>query len=299
MFGLADLVTCAVLKDGLQFLADHPAHLEFILGSFVNIPELKSLVGAEHIKECIEFITTNRMHVAPFYQIDIKKRPALSVVSSGSENVQFIGDYGSVQESRIVLPPRTYQSWDAKEISKCTMKVAKNLELEKKLWVGLVISNGTHSAILKGILVRDGEDTTLYLDREWDENPRLTGWSAQSDNTAKGYVVHSSMDDVRVQVKLTTNGDYTVHRLMSIVTRYCLKRGRLMFDRMGMQVATFNYTPPMLTDNTEFEFESVFTIDAKMMDSWIYEEFFLNDRTANVLLSTTVQSEESQDVVLD
>lgn len=299
MFGFADLVTCAVLKSGLQYLSEHPRHLEFILSSFVCVPELRDLVGIEHVKDCIEFVTNNRVHVAPYYQIDIKKRPSLAVVSSGSEAMQFLGDYGRVQQSEMTLPPAVYVEWDAKAISKDTIKVAKALELEKKLWTGLVITNGTASAILRGILVRDGEDTVLCLDRDLPEHSRLTGWKAMSDDTTKGYIVHSSMDDVRVQIKLTTTGDYSLHRLLSVVTRYCLKHGRVMFDQMGMQVATFSYTPPIMTENTEFEYESLFTIEAKMTDSWVHEEFFFNDRTADTLISLTAEKTGGKDVKLD
>lgn len=298
MFGFSDLVTCAVLDNGFRFLASNPAHLEFILSPFICNESLRNLVGIEHVKNCVDYVTNNRIHIAPYYQLDMTKRPSLAVVASGSESIQFIGDYGSTSQREATLPPTVFTTWDAKNIKKDTMKVSKNSLLEKKIWPGVVVTNGIDYAIVKGIIVKDNADTVLCLDRDLPDNSRLTGWKAQSDTKDRGVVINSSVDDVVVQVKLTTTGDYSLHRLLSVVTRYCLKKNRLMFDSMGMQVATFSYSPPMLTESSDLEFESVLKIEAKMTDSWIEKDFDFPNRASNVEINMIAESPGEEDVQL-
>lgn len=281
MFGIADLIAVAVINDGLKNLAANPRHLEFVLGAF-SFKLLQDQVGPEHVKQCVEFVTQNAITVAPYYQLDIKRRPSVAVVSSGAENQQFIGDFGNYICPQVVLPPTVYAKFEVKAINGNTISVSANHNLDKKLWKGIFILALGFGARLDGMLVREGEDTLLYLDREVPAGTALVGWTATSSPKATGAVLGASIDDCTIQCKLTTTGDYTVHRLLSIVLRYCLKRGRPLFNDLGLQVATFGYSPPVLSDSEEMEFETVYTINAKFTDHWIEREFDAPDQAAQI-----------------
>ena len=301
MFGIVDLVVVTGIKDALSFLSNNPRHIEFILGQFCQKP-IRNLVGREHIKECIDYIQHNRIEVNPYYQMDIKKRPAISVVASYAEAQQFMGDYGSFQMSPDELPLIKYASFDAKSINKCKLYVSPLLKLEDKLWHGLTITNGQEERIIKGILAREGEDTAIFLDEALPEGTLLIGWKVVSGTKNIGYQVNSSMEAVTVQLKLNTLGDYSVHRLLATIVRYCLKKQRLYFDQYGLQVATYSQTPPLLTDENENEFETVFTIEGKMTDSWIDREIEMLESGMNIQIEIIADANDeiptNEDVLL-
>lgn len=288
MFGIADLITCAVIKNRLEFYAKNPLHLEFVLGGFCSSPLLE-MVGVDHLKHCIDFVVNNEIHVAPYYQLDATKRPSIAIVASGAENQQFIGDFGRFEQlAEKRLPPRVYASFDAKDIVnfRTGLAVSADLHLEEKLWPGLVITNGKFYATLRGVYVADGKETMIHLEEEIPEGTALNGWRAQSFAREKGIEVHSSMDAVTVQGQLATTGDPSVHRLLGVVLRSCLKSGRHIFDAYGMQVATFSYQPIVASETTELEFTSNFQIEAKFTDSWISREFDLSDPSDNLIFTT-------------
>jgi hypothetical protein len=93
---------------------------------------------------------------------------------------------------------------------------------------------------------------------------------------------NASTDMVTVQMNLCTTGDPSIHRLLSIVLRYCLKSGRMDFENMGFQVPIISYTTLLPSEQTELEWESTYTIEGKFTDSWIDREYLLNDDTDNI-----------------
>lgn len=303
MFGMADLITVAVINDGLKHFAKNPFHLEFVLGAFCSEP-IRSMVGPEHIKQCVEFISNNRIQVAPYYQLDTKHRPAIGVISQGRENQQFLGDYGAMSgdgDQRYTLPPRVYAQFNATSITddRQGLVVSREYGLDQKLWPGVILTNGFQTNRISGILVRDGHPTTICLNDKLPEGASLAGWRAQSQERARGVVAAASMDDVTIQLTLTTHGDPSVHRLLAVVVRACLKRGRLMFDMYGLQKATYSYTPPIVSDQAELEMESQFTIEAIYTDLWVDKEFDLNDSASNILVEATLSQGGREDVILD
>jgi hypothetical protein len=308
MFGMADLLTVAVINNGLQHLARNPFHLEFILGAFAREP-LQSMVGVEHIKQCVDFVTQNRIQVAPYYQLDIKRRPSIGVIAQGREEQQFLGDYGSQQvmnTQESALPPRIYATFDAIAVNSTNdgLLVAPGLKLTEKLWVGQILTNGKVTTRVAGILPSpDGIQPDTVLTKDMLVAPvGLQGWKAQSMERAKGIVLNASQDLVTIQLSLSTTGDMGIHRLFQNVTRYCLKRGRLLFDSYGLQVATFSHTPMVASEPNEPEFESTFTIEARYTDAWIEKEFDLPDSTAKLVVDvdavpfTTANGEQTVDV---
>jgi hypothetical protein len=300
-FGIPDLAATVIIQDALDFLSKNPKHLEFILSMYCRYPRLQKFVGTKHLKDCMDYILENRIEVGPFYQVDIKRRPSISIVSSGAESQQFLGDYGTQQQQQKILPPLIYADFDATKIKGDTLTVPAGYKLESILWHGVFIANGTEIFKLEGIVAKAGKPTVLCLDREIPEGTSLKGWRACSDDRKKGYVINASIDDITIQLKLSTNGDFVIHRLLVILLRYCIKSRRMEFDNYGIQVASVNFSPPMLTDPDEMEFESVFTLSAKFTDHWIEKEFDLPDAAAKIdigLIASSVD-EENQDVELE
>src|SRR5574343_1329796 len=148
MFGMADLIVVAGLKLQLEFLAKYPHHIEFILGSF-NIPDIQNLVGRDHVKQCIDFISNNKITVVPYYQADLKDRPLLAVVSSGREEIKYFANYGSegCGNPCANLPPLVYAQFDVKSIGSNldTLIVPAGLKLEEKIWPNVILTNGEQS----------------------------------------------------------------------------------------------------------------------------------------------------------
>jgi hypothetical protein len=301
MFAISDLTTVVVIKDALVHLSQNPEHLEFVLGVYRRCPALADLVGPEHLKQCIDYVTGNRIVVAPYYELDQKMRPSISVVAGGNEEQQFIGEHGSFQESCLVLSPYVYAQFDAKgrvDNDASLLQVPSSYGLTDTIWKGIYVTNGNFKAKLEGMKV-DGSTTTLYLDEDIPTDVSLKGWQAESSDRRKGYRVLASMDEVTVQCKLTTVGDYSIHRLLSIVLRYCLKSRRMLFDSYGLQVATFSYTPPIMTDPDENEFETIHTVNAKITEQWIEEEVPLLDDAAKLEVEVNAQREGEEPFVVE
>jgi hypothetical protein len=286
VIGMADLLTVAVIKDGLNHLAKNPHHLEYILGAFACEP-LRSFVGKEHIKDCVEFVTQNRIQVAPYYELDMKRRPSIGVVASGREEQLFLADAGDDSRyNRITMPARVYAEFDAMSISdsRDELVVSAGLKLDKILWIGLILSNGKQDTRITGILVRDGENTVIYLKDKLPEGTSLRGWKAKSQPRGEGTSCDASMDMVNIQLQLASTGDPSVHRLLAIVVRYCLKRGRMMFESNGLQVPIISYTALLSSESSEIEWESSFTIEAKFTELYPIYDFGLQDDTNNINL---------------
>jgi len=294
MMNLADLAVIEALKSGLAFLASNPNHIEFMLAGFEEISPIRKLVGPEYIKQCVDYMSNNRVYVTPYYEYDIKRTPSIAVVSSGAEGQQFIGDYGSNVFGPIFCKPRVYTRWDATSIDLTTntMSVSPSYLLETKLWRNVVITDGTQELRLDGVLTREGQDTQLFFKPTTPITTiNLKGWQSQSDQPQKGYEISSSIDDVSIQCKLSTVGDASLHRLLQMAVRYILKMRRPLLDSYGLQCATFNYSPVMQTDQEEQLYESAVTITAKAPEAWISAEYDLNDTAARIDIQVQIESQ--------
>jgi len=212
--------------------------------------------------------------VAPHYELDLKHRPSISVIASGNEEGQYIGDEGFSSPTEMV-EPNIYAEFDASSIQedRLVILVAKDYGLTEKIWPGLWVKSDSGSVNkIRGVISGTSHDT-ICLETALLEDVSLKGWKVQSAESTKGYLINESQDKVHIQCKLQSTGDYSVHRLLGITMRYCLKSSRLHFDRLGLQVATFAYTPPMPTEQSELEFETVFTIEGLLKEGWIAKEY--------------------------
>lgn len=300
MFGIADLITVVVVEDGLQHLRKHPDQLNFILSPFTCQPRIRELVGARHLGDCVSFVTENRLHVAPYYEADLQKVPSLVIVSRTSEDQQFIGDYGYQTQARF-FDPFVYTTFDivGLEEDRRVLFVPKALHIEEKIWPNVWVKNGAFQTQVEGIHVREDADTRVLVKDAVPAGTNFAGWTAQSSARRVGYEVHSDIEGVEVTCKLTTSGDYSVHRLMGLVVRYCLKRGRGLFEAHGLQVPVVSQGMPMLAHEEQKIYESVFTVRGKLGEHWVANEFDYGDPSGNIDVDAVAMSEGKANVPLE
>lgn len=285
--GVADLIVQIAIEDGLKNLRDNPHHLEFILSRYEQIHQLYYKVGSKYLKNAMELINNQKLIVRPYYIGDQDQYPNVVIAGSYTENQNFLGDFGSIEDSKIVLPQRIYASFDAKKIEKDAMTIAASYKIEDSIWLGMSIVNGSTMVKVKAIFLKNENETVLLLDQELSNGTPLKGWTAKTLATHKGAIVNASSDQVTVQAKLATSGDPDVHRIFAMVLRYCLKRGRKFMDSLGLQNAHMSQTPPVVTDDQNMIMESVFTVEGTLHDSWIDYEF---DPVENITVVPTLES---------
>jgi len=277
MFGIADLVTVCIIEERFKFLKNNPRHLEFILGGLTHWNVLREKIGADHIDKAIEYITENKIHIAPFYEIDVDRTPAILVVTSGNEEQQFIGDDGvsGIDLSGQEVRPTVYTKWVASSYEDNCLFVSADYKLKEKIWRQVAITNGDFSTKLSGIVDREIDgvmNTVLYLANDIPEGIDNRQWQAQSDAVTFACSLGASLDSITIQCKLLTNGDFHLHRIIGTALRYCIKSSKSIFAENGIYDPYLSYSPPLPSqDYGENVFESVVTINAKMADHWIQE----------------------------
>lgn len=287
MFAAADLIVVTVIEDGLRHLAANPDHLQFILTGFQNVEAVRKLHQPSYIKDCIEFVTKSKITVKGGYEFDITKFPAVCIVDSQTEGTQFIGDYGS-EEIVKQAAPETVATFDVLSVSQNVLKVSASYKLEDKIWPNIYVTNSQISAQVTGIYPKEGQPTELFLNKDFDPGITLKGWRAETLGSNKGYTINSSIDNVNVQLFLNTAGDYSIHRLLRLVIRYCLKRGRLILDNAGIQTSSFSQSLPQLINQEALVYQTTYGLTGKLTDSWIEKEFNTPDPSTRLDFETIV-----------
>lgn len=295
MFGIIDLTTVCVIEDTLKFLAKNPIHLEFLLGSLTHYESLKKKISAQHIDKAIEFISNNKIHVAPYYEMDINRLPAIYVVCSGEESQQFIGDTGQqgmCLKGDFDMSPTIYEKWTASFYEDDVMYVAKDYNLKEKLWRNVFIVNEGFHSQLAGIqnvkktvagYPNGVEYTALYLKDPIPEGTDLTRWKSQSDIKRFRTNLAASVDRVTVQCKLMTSGDVHLHRILSVILRYCIKSNKGVFHCNHMYNPVVNYGYPSPIDEIpDVGFESIVSMEVDVGEHWIDKIYELPDRSSGV-----------------
>jgi hypothetical protein len=279
MIGLHDLLVTSMLKRGFEFLSKNPRHVEFILCGFKEINPVFDFVGADYFKQAAEFITTQKVHILPYFTYDTERRHSIAVVSSGQESQKFIGDQAAGESVDVLCSPTVYLNFDVSEIEGDTVKISEGYQAEKKLWIGVYISPDQGNTIYtcKGIFAKEGQLTQLFLDREIEAGTSLKGWRAQSDYKKRGYEFGASIDDVTINLNIRTNGDASLHRLVQMSARYIIKNSRQFFEQYGLQDIHISYSPIVNADPEQQIFESGITITGKSTDTWILREYDIAD----------------------
>lgn len=297
MFSIADIVTTTLLREAFDHIAKNPHELEFILCAYSR-KDIRDIVGDRYIKQCVEMVSNNRFNITPYYEANLENFPSLVVVSQGSEGETFIGDKGrDIHVSK--NEPIKYASFKASEVSEKSIIVPNSKE-ELNFFRGLILDNESDEFGPYSIesVIQEANSTVICIDGELPSGAPLTGWFTRTDGTNKRYSLSSSIDNVTVQIKLTTNGDYAVHRLFSIVTRWALKYSRFRFERYGLQVPKFSYGPPMGIDDSQLIYETVFTFQSQAPDHWIEYQYDTIDKTSALSAETIAvsDSEQNEDV---
>lgn len=296
MFGVLDLITVLIIEDKLKFYINNVEFLEQILCGYHN-KRMFNLVGAEYIRDSIEFLRNQKIFVQPYYNPDSRKLPQISVIASGEENQQYIGDHGYsslAKKQTFKSNSLTVATWTAVSIDGDTMTVPKELSLETKLWPGVYVTNGTHKVVLRGI---DDKASRLYFESELPDNLSPEGWRAETAGSNRVCELNSSTDAVTVQCKLTTHGEPSQHRLIGILLRAILKSSRLAFDYYGFQNTKIGWSPMVLTDQDEMVFESVYSISGVYTDHWIDRIGQTADKASNIDVSVEVCNSDPDGVV--
>jgi hypothetical protein len=270
---MAELSATAVIENRLDFLRDHPDHLNWMLSPFVCNREVARLVDARYVTECVKYIREVRPLVRPVNEADMNKLPSIVIASYQGEAQQFLGDYGMDMQVQN-FPPQVVTSFDVTWTEAEVIKTTK--EVAGLVWPGLFARQGDFSSRIK-MVVEGNNETSLHLESAPPAGITLRAWNATTSVKTKAYELNSSMDTVKINVTLTTAGDHAIHRLMAVLLRYCLKSGRRLFDSYGLQVASFGQQPVVLADPDQIVWQTMFTIEAKMTDHWIANEYEIDD----------------------
>lgn len=269
-FIMAELVTTAVIENRLLYLSQHPDHINWMLAPFVTNKEVGRLVDARYVAECIKYITTVRPMVRPLYETDMAKLPSIIVASHQGEAQQFLGDYGGSVCAGDVSPT-ILLTFNAIGATSNTLITTDNQNVEETVWPGLYLRSGDFVSRINSVYKLNG-DVIVQLDKDLPSGVSLRNCEVITSANQKIYEFGSSIDNVVVNITLSTSGDHAIHRLMSTVLRYCLKSGRMLFDSYGMQVATFSQQQVIVADETQLVWQTNFVAEAKITDHWITDE---------------------------
>lgn len=292
MIGVLDLFVVTTLENKIKELIANPDRIEFLLCGFHANQQMLDYIGAPYVKQAVEYILNNKINIFPYYNLDMQKHPSVAVVCSGNEHQKFIGDYGQ-NETYQAVRPTVVAKFDAKSISGDSMTVPTELNLKDKLWIGLVVTNGVTSNIISGI-----DESTIYFKEPFPLETRLTNWQAQTLGSYKMYEVGASIDNVTIQIKITTMGDPSLHRIVQLILRGVIKSARLDFDNIGLQDISISYGSLALTNQDDSIFESVISIDGKFTDRWVIREFDTFDPASkiNIRLCADSDTEGTEEV---
>jgi hypothetical protein len=231
------------------------------------------MVDAKYVAQCVDYIRNNenRPLVRPVFETDMNKLPSIVVASYQGESQNFLGDYGMEHLAQSKIDPVVITTFDAIRIEEGVVTTTDNQNVYETVWPGLYFRSGDVFSKINRIAQEEGV-VRLYLDSSAPVGTTLKGCQITTSCDQKWYSLNSSVDTVKVSITLTTHGDHAIHRLMTVLLRYCLKSGRMLFEQHGMQVATFSQQPAVVADESQLIWQTQFTADAKITDHWIESE---------------------------
>lgn len=274
MILLPHLFTLQYLKRQLSFLREKPEHLEFLLRGFTLNDEMNDIYGAPYIDKAIKWVMENEFYFTLGYRLDIDKLPNICVTyEGGTEERQFLGDYGEAQ--RVRINQKIYASFDVKDInSEGNLVVSKDLNLQNKIWRRLIAKNKKFESQIIDLQTDKNGDFVLVLDVKADKSLPLTNWKAISCLDSKNLIIGSSFDRVRVTVYVNIAGDPELAELISCIIRYLLKQSRTYLIHNGMEDVSFSHSA--LSRSADFPESNVWitqhTINGALQEQWIITE---------------------------
>jgi len=274
MILLPHLYILQYLKKQLSFLREKPEHLEFLLRGFCLNDEMNDVYGAPYIDMAIKWIMENEFHYTLGYRLDIDKLPNICVTyEGGSEERQFIGDYGETH--RMSIEQKSYASFDIKNITdEGNLIVSKDLNLQNKIWRRLIVKNKKFQSQIINFETDKNGDFVIVLDVKADKTQPLINWKAVSCLDSKNLIVGSSFDRVRITVYVNVAGDPELSELISCIIRFLLKQSRIYLIENGMEDVTFSHSA--LSRSADFPESNVWitqhTINGSLQEQWIITE---------------------------
>lgn len=300
---LADLAVMTTIQSGLQHLKENPEELEYLLSNYIDLCMINKMTGGyKYIRTLMDVMLEKagqQIIVDEYYTQNTQSNYAVYVISSGGESNKFFSDYGQQEQHQI--DPKVYIMADAiKTKGKNKLVFLKNTNLLSIVSVGMkafiLTSTGEFEASVLDIFpdkknisdapssdgVNNSDSVTVILDRDiplFENKPILKGWTFRSKHKSKIATINASGDSVNVGVLLKTTGDIQLHKLFCLVMRYILKKGRVVLESQGLQVATVTQSPPSEEGSTQdIAFTTTFSIKATAFDFWIEKIVSLPDK---------------------
>ena len=270
MFGLSDLIVINAIEDGLANLRANPMHLDFILGMYEHTPFMRALHGSAYIRQCKEFVLNNKIFVKPYYVYDLAKMPSIAVIAQYAEDLQFIGDTGFSEFEGELMPIKLCDilgvAWGEKDEQE--LIIGNAAAVQPQLYAGCYLRQDRFVTKVDCIIPIDEQRATIVCNDVLPRN-RLIDWIAQTASSSRIAVINSSGNTTQVSIDLKSSGDIETHKLLALLVRYCLKRGRFLMDRNGLQISTTNQNFPVMHDEENSIFQTVFNLHGKILDNWI------------------------------
>jgi hypothetical protein len=277
MFYIADLSVIAVLKAAMTHLKENPDELEYILRGYIDIQGIAEMTGGQkYIKQIVEMITTGRsLSIEQSYTLDQPSNNALYVSASGSESTMFLGDFGT-DESEPVEPIIYCTATAISANDKVINFSDPDKNVYNSIWKNLAMKQGKFTTIIADMFYHEDTkileihvDSSLPIEHTTSAIP-LIDWKFTSPDPVNFIHTNASIDNVNITMFLRTTGDVEIHKLFALVVRYCVKKSRLAFEYLGLQVSSFSWQSPQPdTGSDDVIFNSTFAMNCKCTDKWI------------------------------
>lgn len=275
MFVLPDLYTLYILEDYFTKLKNNPEILNYALTGYTRFTKMIEKTGQNYVKDSIEYIYDNKIRFIPGYEIDSESIPCISTLSYSGEEGQFIGDtglqdldYNHLTPQNQKIQPTIYNKFKALSYNNSDLIVPIEYDLISKLWRNVFIVNRSFSSQVTGMR-NDGNTTILSLNKEIPTILDKNSWQSQSGPQSFIASLGASQDRVTVLIKLITSGDYSVHRLLSVILRLALKSSRMSFENAGLQIPSYSFQMPQPFNSGVKGFESTVIMNTLITDHWL------------------------------
>lgn len=303
-FALADMIVRSGLIRGFKNLRNNPHHLFFILSGYQDIPDASELVGDRYLDNAVDFIMENSVMIKPFeYNLTAISYPHIQIVASYSEEQRYVGDYGSHLQDTKKIPPFVIGKINILKI--------------KKDHIVAAIDQGTLSLLRLGIYIKDSNGF-VFKSQGWNvldngtviiyplledlakvsKNQSFKDWTLQSSEGNRSFKVNASHEQAQIRLILQSSGGIELHKILSIITRYCIKYSRLYMEGLGLQNLSIAQNVPQLVEDHDMIFESSFSLGGTILDSWISEEYNTIKEPLDYDLIASSMDSENQSVIL-
>ena len=294
MFALSDMITIEVIERSLANLRANPHHLCYILGEYSSTPFLRNIHGKDYIKHCMDLILNNKIQISPYYNLNNMQLPHISVVATYQEADQAIGDY--VDSSIEELPPRTLGCFDAVSIASDNLSifVPNSYEVSEFAFPNTYLCNGNYKVQISMTIPGDTQ-TQIYVKTTLPN--LLAGWKIKTSNGRSVATINGSGNNCTVMIKIKSSGDIETHKLLCTVLRYCLRFGRIYLEGHNLYLSNTNQDMPVLEDESQMIFATVFMMSGKSWDFWIENENIQPDHINLEVDAVPVSDENGEEYI--